>query len=128
MRRYFFTSIILLALLAGCNSTEPVQPKPIVIERHIEPQEPDDPNYVAPQGMSRAQVYAMLEERSRATNEAREAKEQQKRQAQRPRRSDRLSIYLGNPLYQPYGYYRPYYYGHCRPWHGHRHGVYLRTW
>jgi len=120
----------LLALLAGCNSTRPVQPKPIVIERHVEPQAPDDANYVAPQGMSRAQVYAMLEERSRATDEALEAKERQKRQVQqRRRRSDRLNIYLGAPLYWRHGYYGPYYHGHCWPWHGHHHGgVYLRTW
>jgi len=128
MRRCFFTSVTLLALLAGCNSTSPVQPEPIVIVRHIEPQEPDDPNYVAPKGMSRAEVYNMLEERGRVAQEALEAKERQEKP--RPRR-DRLNIYLGDPFYRPYGYYRPYYYGHCWPWHGHRHGhhgIYLRHW
>ena len=93
MRRCFITSIILLALLAGCSSTTPVQPKPVVIVRHIETQEPDDPNYVAPQGMSRAEVYDMLEERGRVAHEALEAKERQRRPEPRPRR-DRLNIYL----------------------------------
>ncbi len=126
MRHCFYTSIIFLALPAGCNSTRPVQPTPIVIVRPIEIQTPDDPNYVAPQGMSRAEVYDMLDERSRVAQAALEAKEQQKRQTH-TRRRDRLNIYLGDPLYRPYGYYRPYYHGHCRPWHRH-HGIHLRTW
>jgi hypothetical protein len=126
MRHCIFASIILLALLAGCNSTKPVQPKPIGIVRRIEPQTPDTPNYVAPQGMSRAEVYDMLEERARATNEAVEAKERQSRQKQTRRSTDRLNIYLGAP-YWHYGYHRPYYYGHCWPWHGH-HGAYRRHW
>ncbi len=126
MRRCFFTSSILLALLVGCNSTEPVQPKPTVIVRHIEPREPDDPNYVAPKGMTRVEVYDMLEERAGATREALDARERQRRPEPWRRRS-RLNIYLGDPLYRPYGYHRPYYYGHCWPWHRH-HGIHLRNW
>jgi len=80
--------------------------------------------------MTRVEVYAMLEERSRATNEALEARERQRRQARWRPRVDRLNIYLGEPLYWNHGYY-----GHCWPWHGHHghghhghFGVSLGTW
>lgn len=147
MSRCLIAAIILLALLAGCNSTETVQtvqPSPVVIVPPIEPQEQepdDDPHYVAPKGMTRAEVYAMLEERSQATNDALEAKERQKRQARRRPRLDRVNIHLGSPVYWHHGYYGPYYYDHCWPWHGrhwhghrwhgHGHGhfgISLRTW
>ena len=126
MRHCIFASIVLLALLAGCSSTEPVQPKPVGITRRIEPQSHGSSNDVAPQGMSRAEVYDMLDERSRATNKALEAKERQSQRKQVRRSTDRLNIYLGAP-YWHYGYHRPYHYGHCWPWYGH-HRVYHRHW
>ena len=126
MRYCIFASSVLLALLAGCSSTKPVQPKPIGITRGIEPQTSDTSKYVAPQGMNRAEVYDLLDERSEATNKALEAKERQSRQKKTRRSVDRFNIYLGAPSWH-YGYHRPYYYGHCRPWYGHHH-VYHRHW
>jgi len=128
MRQCIFIAMLLPALLAGCTSTTPVQPKPIPIVRRIEPQAPEDSSYVAPQGMSRAEVYSMLEERAKETNEALEAKERQTRQKRTRRSTDRLNIYLGTPLYWHYGYHRPYHYGHCWPWHGHGHRHYGVHW
>ena len=132
MRRCFLILILLPALLAGCNSTEPARPQPIVGVPPIEPLEPAGPGYVAPRGMSRAQVYALLEDRSRATNEALEAKEEQERQEKERRRSEWPDIYLGGSLYWYDGYCGPYYHGgyhhgHCWPWYGH-YGVYHGHW
>ena len=125
MSRGIFTVIILLALLTGCNSPEPMQPRPTVTVPYVEPEATDDDaSYVAPRGMTRAEVYAMLEERSRETREALEAK---KRRDRRPR-WDPVDVHLGVPLYWHYGYYDHCWswYGHPRPWHGH-YGVHLGT-